>query len=116
MLQDQEPAMVATPLSWLNTLTSGEIQQVNTGLRPIALLLTNPLKTLIKMKNSKINNFSCNKLNDYSKVTGGDGTQRVRLIDSGTTPCGDTYEVYGHFFLGIHYGTDYMVSDRASTN
>jgi hypothetical protein len=70
------------------------------------------------MENNKkqLKNFNCNKLNDYSKISGGDGeAERKKVIDSGITPCGDTYQIIGHFFLGIHYGTDEMVSDPSKS-
>jgi hypothetical protein len=60
------------------------------------------------MKNKKsIDLFEMNKLNNFSRVNGGE----KRVIESGTTPCGQSYQIIGSYFLGIHYGTDKMVAD-----
>jgi len=65
------------------------------------------------MKSKKnIDLFEMNKLNNFSKIKGGDGeTLRKKVIETGTTPCGQSYQIVGSYFLGIHYGTDQMVSD-----
>jgi hypothetical protein len=76
------------------------------------------------MKKNKINikSFALNQINDYSKIQGGILTgvvnptspeSKIKLIGSGINACGDTFQVSGHFFLGIHYGRDIVSSDPA---
>lgn len=68
---------------------------------------------------SNIKSFAVNKINDYSKIQGGvlaeettsSPESRLKPIGSGTNSCGDTFKVYGHYFLGIHYGTDVVTPD-----
>lgn len=69
---------------------------------------------------SKIKSFELNQINDYSKIQGGvlagstgntSPENKIKPIGSGTNACGDTFQVSGHFFLGIHYGTDIVTGD-----